>query len=71
MKQEKQLYKGIINWRGELHTLYTHATTEKEAQRNLCEQLANKLGLKVPSVSGRILNTNAIQIKKEERICEK
>ena len=40
---EKQKYKGIFNWHGELIVLYTHAWSEGGAKSQFLSQLAIKL----------------------------
>ena len=39
----KNLYKGTFNWHGELHTLYTHASSKSKAFDNFVVQLAKLL----------------------------
>ena len=36
-------YKGVFNWYGETHTLWTHSTSEAGARVNLFRQLAKKV----------------------------
>ena len=40
---KKTLYKGTFNWFGEVHTLYTHATSRGSARTQLFKKLAKKL----------------------------
>ena len=39
----KSLYKGIFNWYGELHILYTHAGNKSKAFDNFVVQLTKLL----------------------------
>jgi hypothetical protein len=43
-------YCGKFNWHGELHTLWTHASSEAKARRNMIARLATKLGRSQGSV---------------------
>lgn len=36
-------YRGVFNWYGESHTLWTHSTSEAGARTNLFRQLAKKV----------------------------
>ena len=44
-------YRGVFNWYGESHTLWTHSTSEAGARTNLFEQLAKKVGYSFAFVS--------------------
>lgn len=55
-------YKVLFNWHKELHTVYTHATTPKQAQRNAVQKLANKLGMSVGFVSKAVSEVNVVQL---------
>jgi len=40
---DKELYKGMMNWKGEIHELWTHAHSYAEAERSLITKLSEKL----------------------------
>ena len=42
MKNPKQLYRGIFNYKHSLHILYCYATTERGAWKNFCFTLSKK-----------------------------
>lgn len=44
MKMKKDLYKVTLNWHGEIHEFYTHATSETKALRQACGRLSNRVG---------------------------
>ena len=39
----KNLYKGIFNWKGTSHILYTHAKSRSVAFYNFIQQMADKV----------------------------
>ena len=43
MRENKNLYKGIFNWYGELHILYTYAKDENKAFNNFIASLIKTL----------------------------
>ena len=43
MNSNKQRYKGIFNWHGQLITLWVHAHNEKGAKGIFIKQLSDKL----------------------------
>lgn len=43
----KKRYKGVYNWHGENHTVYTYAPSKEKAHLNMCNQLAKKLNTSV------------------------
>lgn len=61
MGNKKQLFKGMFNWYGEVHTLYTQAYNKDRALNNFTVQLAKTLKVSRGSVyfyftDGRIDN---------------
>ena len=38
-------FRGIFNWYGENHTLYTYADNTEKAKRNMIKQLQDILGI--------------------------
>jgi len=51
----KPKYKVTINWKGEIHQLYTHSSTELSALHNCIGQLAKKLDLTPSYVRNYVL----------------
>lgn len=65
----KKLYKGTLNWFGEVHTFYTHATSLGGARILLFKQLADKLSYEFSYVSSHLAiqdNYNIEEVKKNE-----
>lgn len=62
--QEKVLYpyEVKVNWEKEVHTVYTHASTPKQAQRNATQKLANKLGMSVGFVAKAVNAVTVVQL---------
>jgi len=42
---DKELYKGILNWKGEIHELWTHADSYAESERIFITKLSEKIGM--------------------------
>jgi len=42
--KSKQLYNGRYNWQGEIHTLWTHASSQTAAHRQFIAKLVKVLG---------------------------
>ncbi len=71
----KNLYKGIVNWYGELHTIYTHANSVQEATRNICKQLQKRgIGYAIPYIFNKLRSDHSgvqfdlkLEVKDETR----
>lgn len=46
----KELYKGIYNWKGELHKFTTQAFSIKQAHSNFCRKLSETLKVSFSSI---------------------
>jgi len=58
---EKLRYKVIINWQGEIHSFYRHATSAPQALRHSIRALARKVGYSTKFVRDYIMDTNSIR----------
>ena len=67
----KKLYKGVFNWKGELHTFHNLAYSESQAKQFMYNRLADKLKVDVGYVKGYFMfKGNAItmeEIKEKKR----
>ena len=52
----KMLYKVIINWKGELHTFYSHAKNPRKALMNSIRRLADHLNILPLKIRSHILD---------------
>ena len=55
----KSLYRGIFNWSGESHEMFTHASSVDVAFKNFTAKLAKKLSLTRYVVAIRFLDNRA------------
>lgn len=55
---EKTRYKIIINWQGEVHEFYRHATSPAQALRHAVRELARKIGYSTRHVQSYIMEPN-------------
>ena len=53
---EKTRYKIIINWQGEVHEFYRHATSPAQALRHAVRELARKVGYSNKYVQSYIMD---------------
>ena len=62
---EKDLYKGTFNWHGEIHKLFTTATSPQQARNFMMKRLADELGMKPGGVrayfDGKIDNWKVVR----------
>lgn len=63
---KKYNYKGTFNWFGELHTLYSHAYSRKQAKRHFIKRLATKLVVSKGAVAIHLLKPNSFTIEEEK-----
>jgi hypothetical protein len=63
---DKDLYRGLFNWSGETHELYTHAVSLDQAFKHLTSKLAKKLSLTRYAVSIRFINNQKDNYKIEK-----
>lgn len=55
---EKLRYKVTLNWQGEVHEFYRHATSAPQALRHAIRELARKVGYSTKTVQAFIMETN-------------
>ena len=55
---EKLRYKVTLNWQGEIHTIYRHATSKPQALRHSIRELARKVGYSTKYVQSYIMEPN-------------
>ena len=60
------LYKVTLNWKKEIHVIYTHARNEITALNNACHQLFKKLNLNYSYYRQEFLDKNNFKIEKEK-----
>jgi hypothetical protein len=58
-------YKVNINWKGEVHSFYRHATSPQQALRHAIRELARKVGYSTKFVSDWIMDESADRWKVE------
>jgi hypothetical protein len=56
---EKTRYKVTLNWQGEVHEFYRHATSAEQALRHAMRELARKVGYSTKYVQIYIMDTNS------------
>ena len=56
---DKTLYRGMFNWSGETHELYTHAHSPDQAFNLMISKLAKKLQITRYSVLIRFIDNRA------------
>ena len=56
---EKLRYKVTLNWQGEVHTIYRHATSSAQALRHAIRELARKVGYSTKHVQSYIMDTGS------------
>ena len=61
-ESKDQTYMGKFNWKGEIHTLYTTAKSDKQAKQFMISRLAEKLKL-APYAVGYYYKTNPNSVK--------
>jgi hypothetical protein len=54
----KTRYKIVINWSGEVHEFYRHATSAPQALRHSIRELARKVGYTTRYVRDYIMDSN-------------
>ena len=55
---EKVRYKVVLNWQGEVHEFYRHATSPAQALRHAVRELARKVGYSNKYVQSYIMEPN-------------
>ena len=58
------MYKVLINWKGEIHNLYTNSPNSNKALHNCINQLANILNISVSSVRNYVTDKDKYTIYK-------
>lgn len=56
---EKTRYLITINWQGEVHSFYRHATSPQQALRHAIRELARKVGYNTKYVRDYVMDTNS------------
>jgi hypothetical protein len=56
---DKQLYRGVFNWSGESHEMFTRAVSKERAFKNFTAKLAKKVGMTRYAVAIRFLDNRA------------
>jgi len=56
-------YEVKLNWKGEVHTVYTHAYTPNQARRNAIQKLSVKLRMAVAFVAKAV---NEVTVKPQQ-----
>ena len=56
---KKVRYKVTLNWQGEVHEFYRHATSKPQALRHSIRELARKVGYSTRYVQNHIMDTNS------------
>jgi hypothetical protein len=54
----KTRYQITINWKGEVHEFYRHATSADQALRHAIRQLAREVGYTTKMVRDWVMDTN-------------
>jgi len=55
---EKVRFKIVINWKGEVHEFYRHATSASQALHHAVRELARKVGYSTKFVRDYVMDTN-------------
>jgi hypothetical protein len=56
---EKLRYKVTINWSGEIHSFYRHATSAPQALRHAIRELSRKVGYSTEYVKKYVMDEEA------------
>ena len=56
IKQQKELYRILINWSGETYEFYTQSRNEEVAIRNVLRRLSKKLSINYRAIMIHILD---------------
>jgi len=63
---EKTRYQITINWQGELHSFYRHATSADQALRYAIRELARKVDYSARFVRSYVMDANSRRWKVEK-----